>query len=783
MSFSKRKLLSGLAAAALALTLAQLASPATANAAAAGQKAATAGQRAVTAGHEAATAGHEAATAGHEATTAARSANTPTPELWPKLKPFKTLVVASLTGGGTGEEQLAATSLEGAYNQLQGPNRLYVVWSADDQTWLNDNVFRGVHWSAIQSQDGTGPAGQLNALLADYGRDIKGAILINPSDPDTVNLATTMAGIDDAMVAYPDQLPLLQQYGIPVIYSFADTTFASSTAADQWEYTNLFPETNPADLVMLNPGDNGGLIDYIIATKSFVFYLTSTNSAEEPLMNQIISSRPADTPILGYIADEGPDVADLSSLGHFLNASDFLENGSDFAAEPSLTGLFQPQPEPVRAEQNTVYVSFLVSDGDNAQYDEHHMFDVWTAGTDLGAVPEGWTTAPGMVDYAPNLMSWFYRNLPRDNELVAGPSGVGYATQMTGTELQQFAQLSGAFLRKDSISTVDFWENPSQIAAYAQSSGVPSISVDAPLAYMQEGKTAVVGQTSGYPDPASALLSTIEQDALAEPTSNPVFLDPLVDGWNYTPQNILAIAQALATWGESVGKNFVFLTPSELALTEEAYQQGRSSWLPPLNAQAVSGAAELKLPSAGQVQGYTVPTSVSGPNLVSNPSGQSGSTTGWTDTAGTLSAGTYQGSPDINWNVSADPGTNTLDPGTSDQWAHVYPAVTNGDTYQFSVKVAGSGQVYMDVYSGTADNQSPAINLSSSYQTLTWTVTIPSNAPTGQTGNAPQLQVREIGLGAVNVHIEDATVQLASCGTGVTCTQAATTNDRMLPGR
>jgi hypothetical protein len=731
-----RKWLFALAVAALAFALAPLAGPARANAAAMAHTAA----------------------ATHPAATQPATTNS-TPELWPKLKTFKTMVVANLGAGATGEQELAATSLEGAYNQLQGPNRLYVVWNSDDQTWLNDDVFHGIHWSPLQVQ-GSGTDAPLDTLLADYGHDIKGAIIVNPSDVPTVNLATTMAGIDDAMVANPDQIPLLQQYGIPVIYSFADTTFASATAADQWEYTNLFPKTNPADLVILNPADNGALIDYIIATKSFVFYLTSTDSTEEPLMNQIISSRPTSAPILGYIADEGPDVADLSSLGHFLNASDFLENGSDFAATPSLARLTQPKPRPVRATGNTVYLSFVVSDGDNAQYVEHHMFDVWTAGTDLGDVPEGWTISPGMADFTPSLMNWYYQHLPRDSELIAGPSGVGYATQMTGSDLQQFAQLSSAFMRKDSMSTVDFWENPDQIAAYAEASGVPSISVDAPLAYMQAGKTAVVGQTSSYTDPASALLTTIEQDALADPTSDPVFLEPLVDGWTLGPQDVLAISQALTTWGKSVGKNFVFLTPSELALTEEAYHQGTGSRLPALNAQAVSGSSLLKLPPAGQLTGYT-PPSVSGPDLIANPSGQDG-TAGWTDTAGTMSAGTYQGSPDLTWSVSANPGTNSLDPSTSQQWVDAYPAVTNGDTYQFSAQVAGSGQVYMDVYSGTADNQSPAINLSSTYQTLTWTVTIPSNAPTGQAGNAPQLQVREIGLGPVTAHIKDATVQLAS---------------------
>jgi GxGYxY motif-containing protein len=204
------------------------------------------------------------------AVTVERPAAGGTPQLWPKLSPFQTMVVANLAGG-TSEQELAATTLEGAYNQLQGTNRLYVVWSSDDQTWLSDNVLTGVQWSPLAGQ---------------------GAILINPSDPDTINLATTMAGIDDAMVADPSQLPLLRKYGIPVIHTFAHQAFASATAAYRWEFTHLFPQTNPADLVILNAGDYGSLRDYIIATRSFVFYLTSTDPAQKPLMNLIIRGRP-----------------------------------------------------------------------------------------------------------------------------------------------------------------------------------------------------------------------------------------------------------------------------------------------------------------------------------------------------------------------------------------------------------------------------------------------------------------------------------------------------------
>lgn len=376
------------------------------------------------------------------ATLAASAAQTAssTPDLWPALSPFRQLVTADLQGA-TADQTLAATTLEGAYNAQQRPDRLYLEQRPEDSTWLTTGALGSQASHTPLATSGSGPAAVLDALLADYGPLVKGAIVTNPSDPDTINLATTMAGIDDAMVATPAQVPLLQAYSIPVRYSFASQSFASPTAAYQWEVDNLLPLTNDKDLVVLKPGDAGGVRDYAVATGSFVFFLTSTDSSEAPLMQQIITSRSLNTPILGYIANEGPDVAYLSSLGHFLNASDFFDNGSDWAAVSSPSGLSQPSPGAVAAQPRTAYVSFVVSDGDNAQYDQGRLFDVWHQ-PDLGTVPVGWTLPPGMIDYAPSMLQWFYRNRPRNSELIAGPSGVGYATAETGGDLTQFAQLS-----------------------------------------------------------------------------------------------------------------------------------------------------------------------------------------------------------------------------------------------------------------------------------------------------------------------------------------------------
>jgi hypothetical protein len=688
---------------------------------------------------------------GIQAASAAR-VTSGTPDLWPTLSSFRQLVIANLQGA-TADQTLAATTLEGAYNAQQRSDRLYIEQRPEDATWLATGAL-GSQASQTTLASGGASAAVLADLLADYGPLVKGAIITNASDPDTINLATTMAGIDDAMVATPGQLPMLQADGIPVLYSFASQPFASPTAAYQWGVDNLLPLTNDQDLVILNPGDAGGVRDYAVATRSFVFYLTSTDSSEAPLMQQIMQSRSPNTPILGYIANEGPDVAFLSSLGHFLNASDFWDNGSDWAAVSAPAGLSQPAPAAVAARPGTAYVSFVVSDGDNAQYVLGRMFDVWHD-PDFGTVPEGWTLPPGMIDYAPSMMQWFYQNRPGTSELISGPSGVGYATAETGGNLTQFAQLSGAFMRRDDMSTVDYWGSPSALSPYASAAGIPDISYAGPLAFSQDGTTAAIGQTSGYTDPASAVLQTMEQDTVLEMAASPgspVYLEPLVDAWNLAPQDVLAIAQNYTTWAQAQGEHVVFLTPGELAATQQDAANGTGKKLPDTNAEAVTGDSLLALPSAGQLTGYVTPTPT-GPNLLSNPSGQNG-TSGWSSSAGTLSAGTQDGGPALQWVFG-----QTQD---SQQWANTYPAVQGGLRYTFSVQVSGSGQVFLDVYNGSADLQSPAIQLTSGWQTLTWTTTLPTGISTSQNCSAPQLQVREDGAGPVDVWIRNATVQQSS---------------------
>lgn len=664
------------------------------------------------------------------------AAGTTSTALWPKFSTPQTVFVAD-AHGLSNVDMTTATTLQGIYNAAQKSSRLYLNWRPEDDFWITQ-LPKSVHVVSIPPPDG-GSLVQL--LLERFQSVIRGAIVSNPANPDTVNLATTMAGIDRAVVIDPSQETMVDALGIKVLYDFNTPEFTgyNNVQTYQWGVDHLLPQTTTRMLYML-PGTHGGDRDYAVATKSFVFYLTSTNAAQQAVFGTILAHTPANTPVMGYIPNENPDVAYLSAGGHFLNASDNLSNESIWASMPSPAAVHEPtQPAPIAAQPNTVYIAFVQSDGDNVQYMQHRMAQVWQM-PDLASVPEGWTVAPGAVEFAPTLLQYFNSHLPDNSELVAGPSGVGYATQLNGPDLTRFAELSTEIMRRDDMKTVDSFQAQGSVDQFAQAADIPSISTYRPLVERQVGDTVAIGQSSNYVKAPQDLFCTIHQQSATLQPGQPLFLEPMVDAWTLTPTDLLHIAQQLALAAQKSGLHYVFTTPTELALTMKRYNAGQEAGLPDSNAQSMTGDQALAQHTVDPPY-PTGPVTVTGSNVVTNPSGESG-TTGWATSGGALTTATYQNASALHW-------TSTRT--TGDTWVS-YPApVQSGKSYTFSVDVAGSGQVFLDVYTG-GDWQTLPVDLTAGYQHLTWTVTVAGNVTAGQ------LQVRESGAGPVSVFFKNASV-------------------------
>ncbi|MCW2946189.1 MAG: Alpha,2-mannosidase [Actinoallomurus sp.] len=149
--------------------------------------------------------------------------------------------------------------------------------------------------------------------------------------------------------------------------------------------------------------------------------------------------------------------------------------------------------------------------------------------------------------------------------------------------------------------------------------------------------------------------------------------------------------------------------------------------------------AKFSRPFSSYGTWHTAPT---GANVFTQPTGDLAWSYHEVASGGTAAsitpATTPDGSSAVAWKQS-----NAL----ANTWIETTPpALTQGDTYQASVTLQGSGNVYPNFYNGHQDVGGKAVNLTSTPVTLT----VDAPIPTGSIGT-PQFQVRTAGNGPVDL--------------------------------
>jgi len=172
----------------------------------------------------------------------------------------------------------------------------------------------------------------------------------------------------------------------------------------------------------------GFLRDYAVANRAMVFWLESNVPEERQLFEQILSEVEPGTPYLGWfsndVAGEFTGVKITSSHGVYVLAADWFSNMTVFSG----TKLTEPAPKKKGKTpklQNKIYVAYVYSEGDNLQYNQHRMRNLWDD-PNRGKVPINWTSNPLLYDAAPAFLNYYFRTATPNDQIIAGPSGAGY---------------------------------------------------------------------------------------------------------------------------------------------------------------------------------------------------------------------------------------------------------------------------------------------------------------------------------------------------------------------
>ena len=399
------------------------------------------------------------------------------------------------------DAQLSVTTLAGLINR--GRPRVYLL-SNNDAGSLFNALLADVPHEYVK----TGKLDTLDAMLTTYRDVVRGMVIYDPAMLDSVNVATTMAGLRDAIVVSPQQAAVLQQkpYHLPVVDDLRVYGWKNRLQAYRWAEDNLLKEVSKQAVAGLNPAISGGLRSYLVATRAFVYWLNPLNILPDPtsgwaiercLMKRIMRAYPPETPHLGWFINEFGGIDMASKAGLYTLPSDYFFNlevwsavqpsvnmiGTRAAQAPPPTTSAAPVPTEAIApsrrggggwdgwwgrlrrprpymvpgsEPARIYISFTISDGDNLQFNQHRMYRLWQD-TARGSIPLGWTIAPTLSEAAPTLAAYYRNTATSNDELIAGPSGAAYVwpSYWPADRLSAYLQRTGALMQRMDLQTIE----------------------------------------------------------------------------------------------------------------------------------------------------------------------------------------------------------------------------------------------------------------------------------------------------------------------------------------
>ncbi len=202
--------------------------------------------------------------------------------------------------------------------------------------------------------------------------------------------------------------------------------------------------------------------DYVVATKAMVVWLDPNGEPGE-LLREIFGATEATTPYLGWFSNDvagewgGVDLAATQSVEVF--AADFFTNGTVHGGVPAD---ISPRVRRVRRTkiENKAYVTMTVGEGDNIQYCQRHMRQLWD-NPDRGKAPTNWTISPVLADTAPALYEYYQQTATENDLLVCGPSGAGYTYggSWPQADFDAYTEVTGRYLRLTGLDLVYAYNN------------------------------------------------------------------------------------------------------------------------------------------------------------------------------------------------------------------------------------------------------------------------------------------------------------------------------------
>ncbi|HSY17434.1 MAG TPA: LamG-like jellyroll fold domain-containing protein [Candidatus Acidoferrales bacterium] len=518
----------------------------------------------------------------------AQGINWPTNQLLPTFSAPAAIIDCIDVSSATPAEIDLFSSLEGIVNRTQP--RIACANNIDGEgkfTWLNLHNLPYV----------VAPNGY--SLITKYQTNLNGLVVTDPNMPDTLNLATTIAGVSNVLICDPSLLVTLTNapYNLPVVKDLRGL-FSNKYQVYGYLYTNYWSQCTHRMITGLYTNIHGELRDYVVATKSALVWLdpgTLNFSDKSTLALFLNDMSPVNGIYMGWWPSEGNGLGWIAQYGIPVLASDYFQNASLYSGVTRPINVPDIPPPPPLA--NKIYVALILSDGDNIQYMQHVMKIDWDK-TARGSVPISWTVSPLASEFDPAMLNHYWNTATTNDCLISGPSGAGYAhiESWGAANLSAFARISDSYLQRSGLRIITMWDSvPTGVArAFATNcqtlfgltdqSGGNYTSINLGL--------RTLGLAAPYDSLTNDIITQINNAAAGWNGTSPMFLGAQAVVWSLGPDDL----RNITTYFDP--NKFVFVRADHLFML---YNQLYG------NPVAVTRSATGAGAAAATLQGFVIP--------------------------------------------------------------------------------------------------------------------------------------------------------------------------------
>ncbi len=337
-------------------------------------------------------------------------------------------------------------------------------------------------------------------------------------------------------------------------------------SAQMWNEYQVSATGTAPSVQMVNPLFR----DYIVATSAPNFWLDPNVAEESKLLGEVLATFEPNSAYLGWFpnGDEMTGVTQLGNHGVYVVASDTFYNASAFSGVRAEIRDQQPAGREPRLDKR-IFLSLVLVEGDNIQYDQHRMRMMWDDPA-RGQLPLGWSVSVLLRDIAPTMLSYYQRTQTGNDLLVAGPSGAGYTYPVTwpSGDLPAFIKQSGQYMEAtgmkvlfayNRLNSTDVALSPDLVAMYKQA--IPGLQG---IVYNYETTSGIglindvpVATLLGVNDVTSGQ-AQLEAIAASWDRKGPLFVTVGLESWNIMPSGVVAMMNALGSSFEVVRPDLFF---------------------------------------------------------------------------------------------------------------------------------------------------------------------------------------------------------------------------------